>query len=109
MKHGQVFNDNFPSVFRFLVSLGMTSSSEKKGRERDGSAVPLPAFTPILQTVIPTEGRNLNQQSIKNSIFESAPKGRCHAILKMGTHKKSLPGFGNLAGFYILQLTTNVS
>jgi hypothetical protein len=59
MKHGQVFNDNFPSVFRFLVSLGMTSSSEKKGRERDGSAVSLPAFTPILQAVIPTEGRNL--------------------------------------------------
>jgi hypothetical protein len=59
MKHGQVFNNNFPSVFRFLVSLGMTSPSEKKGREQDGGAVPLPAFTPILQTVIPTEGRNL--------------------------------------------------
>jgi hypothetical protein len=25
MKHGQVFNDNFPSVFRFLASLVMTT------------------------------------------------------------------------------------
>jgi hypothetical protein len=47
MKHGQVFNDNFPSVFRFLVSLGMTSFFEKRagsGTAPPSRSLPLPQY-----------------------------------------------------------------